>query len=149
MVIQEIFKNEVLMSCLAAFILCQFLKFILSWKRTKRPEPGKLIDTGGMPSSHSGAVSALTMSVFFAEGITTVFAITLVLSLIVIRDAYGLRKEVGEQAKTINRIAFDLKQLKNIHIPKLRELVGHTSTQVTVGILLGISVAVITHMVML
>ena len=102
-----------------------------------------------MPSSHSGAVSALTMSVFFAEGITTVFAITLVLSLIVIRDAYGLRKEVGEQAKTINRIAFDLKQLKNIHIPKLRELVGHTSTQVTVGILLGISVAVITHMVML
>ena len=48
-----------------------------------------LMETGGMPSSHSAAVSSLAAAVWYTEGFTMLFWVTLVFALIIIRDAFG------------------------------------------------------------
>ena len=65
----------------------------LSWK--------DLFSSGGMPSSHSAAVTALSAAIFLADGPASAsFAIAVILSAIVMYDASGVRHETGKQGKT-------------------------------------------------
>ena len=99
-----------------------------------------LFGTGGMPSSHTAAVTALTAACAISEGFgSTAFAVSSLLMLIVMRDATGIRREAGEQAKVLNRIVSDLfKSTDHDDINRnLKELVGHTPLQVFVGFVLG------------
>jgi len=98
---------------------------------------------GGMPSSHSALVTALTTAVGFSEGFASAaFAICCALSLIVMYDASGIRRAAGKQAEMINAIveAWNEKDplVKEI---KLKELLGHTPLEVAAGAILGIVVA--------
>ena len=59
---------------------------------------------GGMPSSHSAVVMALTTGVGLYYGIDSIFfLITLIFSLITMFDAAGVRRAVGRQAMTLNK----------------------------------------------
>ena len=100
---------------------------------------------GGMPSSHSSTVLALTTAsaVQYGAG-SAVFAISAILSIIVMNDAFGVRYETGEQAKILNRITRELFSGKSEDINTgLKELVGHTPFQVLVGAIVGIVTALI------
>ena len=100
---------------------------------------------GGMPSSHSSTVLALTTAsaVQYGAG-SAVFAISAILSIIVMNDAFGVRYETGEQAKILNRITKELFSGKSEDINTgLKELVGHTPFQVLVGAIVGIITALI------
>ena len=100
---------------------------------------------GGMPSSHSSTVLALTTAsaVQYGAG-SAVFAISAILSIIVMNDAFGVRYETGEQAKILNRITRELFSGKSEDINTgLKELVGHTPFQVLVGAIVGIITALI------
>jgi hypothetical protein len=101
-----------------------------------------IIDTGGMPSSHSAVVSALTTSVLILEGLSTITYACFFLSGVVIRDAFGLRQDTGKQAKAINAIAKESKN-KEIRKIKLNENVGHTFPQVMVGMAIGILTSIV------
>ena len=119
--------------------VAQLLKVPLYYRVEHKFDLKRLIGAGGMPSSHSAMVVALMLSVGFTQGFdTTVFGISLVLSLIVMYDAIGVRRETGTQATVINRILKDvLINGKRISDDELKELIGHTPFEVVGGVLVG------------
>lgn len=141
----EMITNEIVLSFAIAVLLTQLIKMMVEWKKSGKADIKHMWETGGMPSSHSAAVSALIISVFFVEGFNTLFLITLAFGLIVIRDAFGIRHQAGEQARTINKIIHDLKLEKRFMTKRLKELLGHSTTQVQAGILIGVAVSLGIH----
>jgi len=141
--IKDFFLNYVLISAVLGWFIAQFLKIFTSWGSTKKIHIKNMLANGGMPSSHSSTVLALTTACAVQEGLSSpYFAICAVVSMIVMNDAFGVRYETGEQAKIINRITKELFSGKPEEINTgLKELVGHTPFQVLMGALLGIVVA--------
>jgi uncharacterized protein len=146
-----ILSHPVFLSAVLAWLGAQCIKLVLDLMQRNPLEGDFLLRSGGMPSSHSAFVSALTLSVYLLEGITTEFIIALCLSIIVIADALGVRRQVGHQATLLNLLLKEIKPLlrKKLKLPiVLKELVGHSGAQVIVGCLLGIvvSLAVYLHL---
>jgi acid phosphatase family membrane protein YuiD len=141
----DLFTNELLWIPICAWALAQVLKFIIAWLRGDGFDWGYLVGAGGMPSSHSAMVSALAIVVGIKEGFGSgFFAIATILALIVIYDSASVRQSVGQQAVILNRIIRELRLRQSRVIgAELRELVGHTPFQVVVGVLLGITFAVV------
>ena len=107
-----------------------------------------MVGSGGMPSSHSATVCALTNSAALRNGVeSSTFAISFVLAAVVMYDAIGVRQETGKQAKLLNMIMEqDFFKLDNEQFQKrLKEFVGHTPLQVLAGGVLGILIAVAVH----
>ena len=104
-----------------------------------------LFGTGGMPSSHSATVCALATGCALQYGFASAeLAISFVVAMVVMRDASGVRWETGEQAKLINKMMNEIFSGKPEEINTgLKELVGHTPFQVTMGSLLGIAISLI------
>lgn len=137
----QIFENEVLWVSIFSCFLAQFIKI---FSGDKRIDFSRILTSGGMPSSHSSFVTALTMMVGFNIGFDSIeFAIVTVFSLIVMYDASGVRQAVGKQAAILNQIIEDVHMKKQIQHGKLKELIGHTPKEVLMGSLLGIAVAII------
>ncbi|MFW6381102.1 MAG: divergent PAP2 family protein [Bacillota bacterium] len=132
---------------LFSLFLAQFIKVFT----TIPPDLTRLIGSGGMPSSHSAFVAALTTQIGLKYGFDSdLFAIVLVFSLIILYDAGGVRRAVGEQANVLNRLIqhLDIKQLgldRELLKQELKELIGHTPFEVIAGTLLGIAVALLTR----
>src|SRR5688572_17648850 len=127
----------------AAWMLAQLLKVVLHTAVNKRFDVSRLVDTGGMPSSHTAFVTALSTAVAWTEGVqSAIFAITLCFSLIVIYDATNLRRNAGHQAQLLNELVVQLLHGKILHekftFRKLRELLGHNPSEVFVGAVLGV-----------
>jgi len=97
---------------------------------------------GGMPSSHSAAVSSLATGIAIIDGMgSTLFALALWFAAVTMYDAAGIRRSAMIQAKILNQMIDELFQGHPISEVKLRELLGHTPIEVFVGMLLGIGVA--------
>ncbi len=106
----------------------------------------RFVETGGMPSSHSAAVMALSTSVALQEGIrSTLFGVTLYFSLIVMYDAAGLRRAAGRQAMILNRLIDEHFEHSEREKQRLMELLGHTPFEVLIGALLGVASALLWH----
>ncbi|CAL8139373.1 unnamed protein product [Prunus armeniaca] len=88
---------------IAAFLACalaQFLKLFTSWYKERRWDSKRMLDSGGMPSSHSATVTALAVAIGLQDGVGgPAFAIALVLACIVMYDASGVRLHAGRQAE--------------------------------------------------
>ena len=127
-----------------AWTIAQAAKVILtSWKQ-RRLNLRVLAETGGMPSSHSAIVAALTAAVGKYSGLTSPeFAIALIFSVVVMYDAAGLRRAAGRQAAVLNRLVDDLMHMRGVEEQKLRELLGHTPVEVLVGAALGVAVGLL------
>ncbi len=139
---QGIYHNEVFQVAFISWFLAQFGKVILTLFTERKLNLYRMIGSGGMPSSHSSFVTGLTTAVGLTAGFDTpIFAVALVLSLIVMYDASGVRRAVGTQAILLNRIIEDFYKNKPIDNKRLKELVGHTPVEVFFGAALGIIVA--------
>ncbi|CAJ2668019.1 unnamed protein product [Trifolium pratense] len=136
----SIFHNFPLISAIIAFTVAQSIKFFTVWYKEKRWDPKQLLGSGGMPSSHSATVTALATAVGFHEGFGgPLFATALVLAIIVMYDATGVRLQAGRQAEVLNQIVIELPAEHPLSDSRpLRELLGHTPPQVIAGSLLGI-----------
>lgn len=124
-----------------SWFTAQMIKVIRGILRYKRLNLRWIIDTGGMPSSHSSTTSSLATVVGLHYGWNTVpFLIALVFCIVTMMDAAGLRRSVGRQARLINRILDELKQNGNGDLLEahVRELLGHTPLEVLAGATLGI-----------
>lgn len=128
--------NKIILSLLFAGFGAQAIKLIWLWFKHKTLTWRDLVVTGGMPSSHSAFVISLASSVYLEEGLTTTFAISLVLAMIVLRDAFGVRRTAGEEGSVINLIIKRLKMKTETHFA-----MGHTPLQVLVGALIGFVVS--------
>ncbi len=129
--------NKVLLAVLLAGFGAQLVKLVVYLFRHKKLALKDLIVTGGMPSSHSAFVVSLATIIFLVEGASTAFAVSLVFAFVVIRDAFGVRRSVGEEGVLLGEIAKKLKLKKETHFA-----MGHTPLQVTVGSIVGFVVAV-------
>ena len=138
--IAEIVRNQVLICAMTAWFVAQALKVPIYYLLEHEFNWRRWLGSGGMPSSHSALVVALTAMVGARMGFDTAeFAISFALSIIVMYDAAGVRRETGTQAAVINKILHDmLVDGKHITEEELKELVGHTPLEVFAGALLGL-----------
>lgn len=138
---------EVIISAISANFLAQVYKFVVYFIAHKHFNFKRLFQTGGMPSSHSSFMMAMTTSVGLLDGLHSVtFAIALTIAFVVMYDAAGLRQAVGKQAAVLNQIVSEIfSEHPNLSSQKFKELLGHTPVEVLVGALLGVTVAIWTH----
>ncbi len=143
---QELFSNTIFVAAASGWIVAQVLKTLIHMFFTKQFVAERLVGSGGMPSSHSATVCALTTASYITCGAaSSEFAISFILAIIVMHDAMGVRRETGIQAKLLNdmvQIFVDMGQRKLSANEKLKEFVGHTPLQVLVGAILGIGIAI-------
>lgn len=133
--------NIPLFLAFAATVLAQLIKVMLVLLTERRFAGDRLLETGGMPSSHSAAVTALATSLGLLHGINSpFFAIAMVFGGIVMYDATGIRRAAGIQAEMINELVDNLSHLfdEGFQPQVLKTLLGHTYPQVLAGALLGI-----------
>ncbi len=126
-----------------SWVIAQTIKVILGIITEKRFNFRWFVGTGGMPSSHVAGVTALATTVGLNFGFdSSLFAITIIFTMIVMFDAQGVRRATGKQAEILNRLVEDIYLKREIKEDKLKELIGHTPFQVLVGAALGIFVAI-------
>lgn len=131
---------EPLFVAVTAQVLCQIFKVVAYSIRDRRLELRYFTTAGGMPSSHSAFVTALSVAVGIARGFDSeIFAVSFVFSAIVIYDAYRLRGHVEQQAEVVNRLQ---ERLAPAEREELSEMVGHSVSEIAAGILVGIVFAV-------
>jgi len=141
----RIIHNPVLLPLLTAFLLAQGIKVVIHWLRTREVDWKLMLSTGGMPSSHSSSIMAVTTTIGLMAGFDSLlFGLAAVVSIITMHDAAGVRYESGKQAQQINTIVELLSDGHfETHFTELKELLGHRPLEVLAGALLGILVAVV------
>jgi len=138
----ELFGNRVLQASIMAWAIAQISKFFIDLLWRRKINFRALTTMGGMPSSHSAAVSSLATGIAIIDGMgSTLFALALWFAAVTMYDAAGIRRSAMIQAKILNQMIDELFQGHPISEVKLRELLGHTPIEVFVGMLLGIGVA--------
>lgn len=134
--------NHVFIAALIAWFLSQGIKVCVSIIRFKKFDLERVMGSGGMPSSHTASVMAATFTAGEIYGYDqAVFGLGLVVSLIIMYDAAGVRMAAGKQAKVINRIVKELGEHRFSFDENLKELLGHTYFEVLVGAIMGIVIA--------
>ncbi|HQP46081.1 MAG TPA: divergent PAP2 family protein [Flexilinea sp.] len=142
MFLTEFFGNPAVVSGLAAMMLAQLLKLLLNYALNKKWDWVLLIESGGMPSSHSAMVTAIAVSIGLWEGFdTAAFAAAFGLMVIVTYDSANVRWQSGLHAQKINQLLRDVFSGQPINDQLLKEVIGHTPRQVYIGVILGILVA--------
>jgi uncharacterized protein len=138
--------NPIFRSAACSLFIAQFLKTLLNLLKVKKADIGDALlvflwRTGGMPSSHSAIAVSISSSIALTEGFSNLFILSLFLSLIVIRDALGVRRSSGLQAKALNRLGGEVGTRLGLEYEPVREVHGHTWPEVLIGALLGVSIA--------
>jgi acid phosphatase family membrane protein YuiD len=142
--LDALLDNYMLISAVVGWTIAQVLKTAIDAYFNKGINWERLTGSGGMPSSHSSTVCALTTAAALQYGLESpYFAICFVLSSVVMYDATGVRRETGKQAVILNKILLDnpFNWKGEEFEKKLKEYVGHTPLQVLAGAILGILVA--------
>ncbi|KAG8054317.1 hypothetical protein GUJ93_ZPchr0001g32704 [Zizania palustris] len=138
-----VFHNYPLIAALLGFAVAQSISSsspVLKLRyKENRWDPKQLIGSGGMPSSHSATVTALAVAIGFQDGFcSALFATAAIFASVVMYDASGIRLHAGKQAEVLNQIVCELPSEHPLSERRpLRELLGHTPTQVVAGALLG------------
>lgn len=146
----DFLSNPFLHVAIAGWFASQTMKIFTHAIVYKEWDLKRFLGDGGMPSSHSSMVSALTVFSGLTYGFASFqFGVCMIFSLIVCRDAVGVRRETGKQSVIINEIKKLLSNEKNEKIDtiKLKEFVGHTPLQVLAGVILGTIVAIVMNFV--
>ena len=143
---QNLVTNYYLISAMGAWLLAQFLKIFTGFfKEQKFTLKALFFGTGGMPSSHTATVAALATACAIGEGFNSAtFAIAVVLAIIVMIDATGVRRETGKQSRALNIIVEELFKSNDIKAldTHFKELIGHTPLQVVFGFITGVAAAI-------
>lgn len=141
-------SHPIFLSAFCSWFSAQILKSFIAFFRNK-PRSSKEIllnifwSTGGMPSSHSAMVAAVATSVGFIVGIDSpLFIVCLFYALLVIRDALGVRRAAGSQAKVLNQVIRELDARLSLRMKTVKEIHGHSPPEVFVGLLLGFFIGV-------
>ena len=142
-IIHRLIDNRILLAAILGWVVAQGVKVLLGVVTERRFNFRWLVGSGGMPSSHSAGVSALATRVGIVEGLSSpIFAVTLVVALVIMFDAQGVRRATGQQAEALNKMLEDIYWKRPIAETRLIELIGHTPIEVFVGSAIGILLAI-------
>lgn len=155
-------SNYIINIAFISWVTAQLIKTLLTYVKFKEFRAERLFGAGGMPSSHSALVCAITTGIAKLEGFSSpLFALTICFAGVVMYDAMGVRRAAGEQAKVLNKMIFSFKDINKIfdflneeieeefdettdkimEQKELKEFLGHTPLEVLGGALLGILIA--------
>lgn len=145
----ELLTNRILITAFFGWFSAQVIKFFLVLIEERRINFERLVGSGGMPSSHSSFVTSLSTAVALYCGIGSVeFAICVVVALVVMYDAAGVRRAAGKQAAILNKLVENIgKDKPEVIGERLKELLGHSPMEVLAGSFLGIAVGFIVHFI--
>jgi len=142
--LNDMLSNRVLVTALIAWLMGQFLKFPLDFILNRTWNWGVILHAGGMPSSHSAMMTATTLAIGLFHGFgNPLFGLAVAISMIVIYDATGVRRQAGLHAKVINEIVQEIFAGHPLPEKQLREVLGHTSFEVIAGVILGVAIALL------
>ncbi|UOE93645.1 divergent PAP2 family protein [Alkalihalobacillus sp. LMS39] len=156
----DLFDNFPLWAALFSIGFAQFIKVPLAFLATRKLDWTLLTSTGGMPSSHSAAVTALSTAIALEEGLgSPLFAISTIFGIIVMFDATGIRRHAGYHATVLNQLVGDFNKLveevktwpKKEEMEKreeLKELLGHQPIEVFFGGVLGIILSLVIYAIL-
>jgi len=133
-------------------VLAQLVKGIITLLPTRRKagrkiKIGEVLEaltwrTGGMPSSHAAVVASMTAAVGFNEGLgSNLFAVSLWIALVVMRDAMGVRRATGLQGSGLNQLGRQVSDKLDIEFHSVKEIQGHVPLEVIVGAFMGILIS--------
>lgn len=147
-IFQQLFQNHVLIAAGVAWLIAQVLKFFIYAIVEHRFCLERLKGDGGMPSAHSATVVTLAIMTGHTAGWDSIlFAIAIILAIVVMHDATGVRRETGKQSVNIQQLFAAFNDMlsdkdKISQTEKLKVLVGHSPLQVFFGALTGIAISV-------
>jgi uncharacterized protein len=145
--LEQLLHNQILWTTVTAWALAQFVKVPLEYLEHRRWNWGLWFSSGGMPSSHSALVVSAMLSVGLLNGFDTpAFAIAVAVAMVIVYDAAGVRREAGRHAERINILLNELISGHPINEKQLKEVIGHTPTEVVVGVALGIVTALVSYL---
>lgn len=141
--------NLVLDLAILAWFLAQLMKTGIYMILNRSLDLGRMVGSGGMPSSHSAFVCAVAASVGQLCGWQDpLFAVATVMAMVVMYDACNVRRAAGEQAQVLNYIIEHWNEMSPTMMGReLKELLGHTPLQVLMGAILGTAIGLIGPMV--
>ncbi len=137
----EFFTNKILISVVFSYFVAGLIKVIFNYLGSEKLDLMMFFRTGGMPSSHTASVTSMTAMIYLLEGVSNLFIMSFILSLVIMSDAIGIRRAAGKQAQVLNEIIEEYRHFKKFKTKRLYELLGHTPKQVIGGIILGILIA--------
>ena len=130
-----ILENRPIWAAILAWAIAQVIKTLLSFVKNDKLDLSRFYGSGGMPSSHSALVMALAFSLGKYNGFDSpLFALAIVLALVVMYDAAGVRRAAGKQAELLNIL---IHRQGITPQEQLKELLGHTPLEVIAGAILG------------
>ena len=147
--------NTILLTSLVAILFTQAIKYPIALVTNRHKVKVNIVmTTGGMPSSHSAAVSSLITSLVLEYGFESpLVAIATIFGVIVMFDSMGVRRQSGEQGLLLNLLAkrrlqesHDIDHYEDMIIEKY---LGHRPTEVVVGVLVGVLVAFVSRAIYL
>ena len=93
-------------------------------------------------------IVSLATIIGLEEGLKSpLFSMSIILAIIVIRDALGIRRYLGQHGHILNILVKDLKDddVLEAKYPYLLEKIGHTPAQVFIGSIIGLFVSVVIY----
>lgn len=124
--------NKIIISFLLAIIISQLIKLGVVFFKTKKLDFSILFSHGGIPSGHAASICAGSSAIYFTDGISNVFILSLIVAIFIMYDARGVRYQTQKQAVLLN------KMVKNAN---LKESLGHTNLEVFLGAVLGVIIS--------
>ena len=150
------FLSYPIMAALLGMLIAQFAKIPIHLFISRELKWKLMFSTGGMPSSHTSTIIALSTAIGLTSGFfSDDFAICVVVSVIVMHDATGVRRHAGYHAEVLNKLLVDFNRLRETlkeptsgqpeYREKLKELLGHEPMEVFFGAITGILVGFLTY----
>lgn len=104
--------------------------------------------SGNFPSSHAAGVAALSLAVGLQENFSSsIFAVTLAFSFIVLYDAGNVRYYAGKHIEVTQQLIKDIQLLTQtrledpIYLTRLKQVLGHKWIEIVGGVIHGLFVA--------
>jgi acid phosphatase family membrane protein YuiD len=141
------FENPIFLSSVTSFLTAQLLKAVITLIRRSKKNTRDLVltiiwRTGGMPSSHAALVTSMVTAVALKDGVhSDLFIVSFWFALIVLRDAMGVRRSSGMQARALNFLGKQSAEKAGVEFHPVKEVLGHAPIEVIIGGLLGIFIA--------
>jgi acid phosphatase family membrane protein YuiD len=141
------FENPIFLSSVTSFLTAQLLKAVIAIFRRNKKNTRDLVltiiwKTGGMPSSHAALVTSVVTAVALKEGVhSDLFIVSFWFAMIVLRDAMGVRRSSGMQARALNFLGKQSAEKAGVEFHPVKEVLGHAPIEVIIGGLLGIFIA--------
>ncbi len=141
------FQSPIALAAFGAVFLAQLIKAPIHYLHKKKWDWTLIINSGGMPSSHSALMGAVSTAIGLYHGWgNPIFILSLALTVIVVYDATGVRRQAGFHAERINQILRDAVTHRNLPADEaqfLREVIGHSPLEAAMGLLFGILFAIL------